>query len=844
VHSDELAVVDIATGRVQRRLKPVRLNEKKKRKILIFFIFFFFAQQMGTIAATCLLNGDRELMVAFDNQLIQHWLLSNEENAVVDSVLRSWKAHDAPVRVVLGDTSSQLLASSGADRTVMVRDIAREHFTHVLRGHVYPVIALAFHPDPQRHMLLSGDEGGVVYRWNLLDRKGVPTEAHTTAVTAIAITPDGKRAVSISRDTVLCVWDLDKFGVVRNVATNERLEGLAILPDNFAATAGERGFVRVWDLKKGGELRVRDGGGLGELTSLTASRDGSTLLATTSDLTFARFAVGARGAVQRERILIGDYDAIIDGCFLDGDRVAIACNSNLVRLIDLRTQTCTMLAGHTDLALALAVGGGGTRLVTCAKDRSLRVYQIASDRAPRCIAVCEGHTESVGAVACTSATRGSEAFVISGSRDTTLKVWHVGDPTDELPDGADDVDDDGLVVRDDSRGNEPARPRAVTTRSAHDKEINCVAVSPDDKLVASGSQDRTIRLWRLPRLDAVAQLIGHRRGVWSVRFAPREKLLVSASGDKSLRLWSLADNTCVRTFEGHATPVLRVAFISAGNQLLSTSSDGVLKLWNVADASCVNTFDGHDSRPWALAERHDGAQVLTGGEDGVLLLWRDRSAIDMAEAATKRAERVLGEQSLLNHERRGELGSALALAISLDMATRARSIVNRMIDDGAAEVPLDAATTPDSADAAPPSALVQCVSELSDEHLVRLLNYVRDWHATTRVATAGVRVLRAVLLARTPDQLLAFPDTRTALAALLPYAARHRRRAAQLAQRAELIGYVASVAGAGSVYGALSVGGENEQEALAIVNDDVLAGQEEERAAELHAKKRARVGGQ
>jgi hypothetical protein len=140
------------------------------------------------------------------------------------------------------------------------------------------------------------------------------------------------------------------------------------------------------------------------------------------------------------------------------------------------------------------------------------------------------------------------------------------------------------------------------------------------------------------------------------------------------------------------------------------------------------------------------------------------------------------------------------------------------------------------------------VSELNDEHLVRLLNYVRDWHATTRVATAGVRVLRAVLLARTPDQLLALPDTRVALAALLPYAARHRRRAAQLAQRAELIGYVASVAGAGSVYGALSIGGgEQEQQALAIVNDDVLAGQAEERAAadeQLHLKKRARVGGQ
>lgn len=792
---------------------------------------------LGPISATCLLNDDRELVVAFDNQMTQQWLLSNADDAT-DTMMRAWKAHDAPVRVVVGDTSSQLVASSGADRTVLVRDVAREHFTHVLRGHVYPVISLAFHPDPQRHLLLSGDEGGVVYRWNLLDRKGVPTEAHTSAVTGIAITPDGKRAVSVSRDTVLCVWDLATFAVVRSVATNERIEGLAILPDNFAATAGERGFVRVWNLKQGGELRVRDGGGLGELTSLAVSRDGSTLIAPTSDLTFARFKVGARGAVERDRILIGDYDAIIDGCFLDGDRVAVACNSNLVRLVDLRTQTCTMLTGHTDLAMALAVGGGGTRLVTCAKDHTLRVYRIANGRAPRCVAVCAGHTESVGAVACTNATRGEDAYVISGSRDTTLKVWRIDDPANELPDGADDADDDGLVVRDGSRGNEPAQPRAVTTRSAHDKEINCVAVSPDDKLVASGSQDRNIRLWRLPRLDAVAQLIGHRRGVWSLRFAPREKLLVSASGDKSLRLWSLTDYTCVRTFEGHAAPVLRVMFISAGNQLLSTSSDGVLKLWNVADAACVNTFDGHDARPWALAERHDGAQVLTGGEDGVLLLWRDRSALDTAEAATKRAERVLGEQSLLNHERRGELASALTLAISLDIASRARSIVHRMLDEGAADVPLD---SPDDDNAPPPSALVQCVSSLNDEQLVRLLNYVRDWHATTRVATAGVRVLRAVLLARTPEQLLAFPDTRTALAALLPYAARHRRRAAQLAQRAQLIGYVASVAGAGSVYGALNSAGE---QALTIANDDVLAGQAEEERADEHVTKRARVGGQ
>jgi hypothetical protein len=151
---------------------------------------------MGSIAATCLLNADRELLVAFDNQMTQQWLLSNDENSAVDSVVRSWKAHDAPVRVLVGDTSR---TAAGVERRRSHCDGAR-HCARALHaraarprvsGHCARVPS-----GPARHMLLSGDEGGVVYRWNLLDRKGVPTEAHTSAVTAIAVTPDGKRAVS------------------------------------------------------------------------------------------------------------------------------------------------------------------------------------------------------------------------------------------------------------------------------------------------------------------------------------------------------------------------------------------------------------------------------------------------------------------------------------------------------------------------------------------------------------------------------------------------------------------------------------------------------------------------
>lgn len=80
------------------------------------------------------------------------------------------------------------------------------------------------------------------------------------------------------------------------------------------------------------------------------------------------------------------------------------------------------------------------------------------------------------------------------------------------------------------------------------QDVNSVAVSPNDKLLASGSQDRTAKLWSLTDMSLLGVFRGHRRGIWCVQFSPVDQVLASASADGTIKLWGLHDFSCLKVF--------------------------------------------------------------------------------------------------------------------------------------------------------------------------------------------------------------------------------------------------------------------------------------------------------
>ncbi|MFK0730874.1 MAG: protein kinase [Gloeotrichia echinulata GP01] len=171
--------------------------------------------------------------------------------------------------------------------------------------------------------------------------------------------------------------------------------------------------------------------------------------------------------------------------------------------------------------------------------------------------------------------------------------------------------------------------KLLTSPRGHTQAVKSVAFSPDGQTLATGSDDQTIKLWNLNTFLEIFTLLGHTNAVKSVAFSPDGQILASGSWDKTVKLWDVNTSQEICTLTGHQLQVSSVAFSPQGELLASASFDRTIRLWqlparelkNRLDCTLLGTFSGHTRTVLTIAFSPDGKILASGSDDNTIKLW-------------------------------------------------------------------------------------------------------------------------------------------------------------------------------------------------------------------------------
>lgn len=165
------------------------------------------------------------------------------------------------------------------------------------------------------------------------------------------------------------------------------------------------------------------------------------------------------------------------------------------------------------------------------------------------------------------------------------------------------------------------RPPAKIKLSGHKLPVSKVRFHPQYTVLATASDDMTVKVWDSESGDFERTLKGHTKTVHDLAFDAKGSVLVTCAADLTLKVWDVADEyKCVRTLHGHDHCVSSVSFLGS-DKLVSASRDKTIRIWELSTGFCIKTITGHAEWVRSVNVSEDSRLLCTGSNDQSVRVW-------------------------------------------------------------------------------------------------------------------------------------------------------------------------------------------------------------------------------
>ncbi len=472
---------------------------------------------------------------------------------------------------------------------------------------------------------------------------------HSALVTSVALTSNGRYAVSGSVDKTLRVWDIETGEELHTLRGHrDAIRAVAVISDDrLAVSVSADEMIKVWDLESGAEIE--------DLESVTrdalCERNSNRLMLIYGKVNVitpdGRFSIDARNQ-QFSRESYKKYGALkicdlkrgvelgtvrvqeeISAIALTPDSrfALIGTYSGVLRIWNLdKLEETRVMMGHSSRIDVIKVTPDGRRAVTGSFDSTVCVWDLKTENEP---IVVDKHKDRVTSVAI--APNGQ--YAVTASYDRTLKVW-------DLPSG-----------------------KLLNTLAGHNSSIYAVAVSFDSSVVASVSGDRTFRVWDpetgeelLTRRSGAIMFTGvtshYNRFLVSpatLYMTPDGRYIVTESSLRYLDLSTGEERRNLRgPFCGDVIDIIMVCDNFDDNYL--TTDIPTLKVWDLESGELVSTLKGAKIDLDAFAITPDSHYAFSISEDGTFQFWDLKNGEELPTS-----EGVLGDPTAKHGRRFGAI---------------------------------------------------------------------------------------------------------------------------------------------------------------------------------------------